>query len=244
MKELREEDCWKADAKKKAVDALERKSFLLYEFSLDASVTSEEGGWMIVAIILAAGESRRMGNPKMLLPYGKKTMIETVIDNVVKSKVDHVLVVLGSDRRKIERKIKNYSDIEIVYNPDYSKGMLSSVQKGFQSMPGNAKGIIVLLGDQPSVSTAVINSLIDACKKKKKGIVLPTYEGDRGHPVLINIKYRTEVEKLSPDTGLRGLVYSHPEDILEVAVEDRGILQDIDDMEDYRRELKKKEKGS
>jgi len=193
---------------------------------------------MITAIVLAAGESKRMGRPKMLLSYGKKTIIETVIDNVIQSKVDKVLVVLGSDRKKIERKIKDYPDIEIAFNPDYSKGMLSSVQTGFQSLARGTQGVMVLLGDQPSISTAVINNIIDAFKTRKKGIILPVYKKDRGHPVLIDIKYRREVEKLSPEVGLRGLVYGHPEDVLEVAVEDPEILQDIDDMKDYKRELK------
>ncbi len=195
---------------------------------------------MIVAIVLAAGESRRMGKPKMLLPYGKKTIIETVIDAVIQSKVDKILVVLGSDRDKIERKIKSYSDIEIVFNPDYSQGMLSSVQTGFQALPLETQGAMVLLGDQPSVSTAVINTVIDGYKKQKKGITLPVYKTERGHPVLIDIKYQKVLKKLSPDIGLRGLVYNHPEDILEVVVEDPDILQDIDDIEDYRRELKDK----
>lgn len=193
---------------------------------------------MITAIVLAAGESKRMGRPKMLLSYGKKTIIETVIDNIIQSKVDKVLVVLGSDRKKIERKIKDYPDIKIAFNPDYSKGMLSSVQTGFQSLARGTQGVMVLLGDQPSISTAVINNIIDAFKTQKKGIILPVYKKDRGHPVLIDIKYRREVEKLSPEVGLRGLVYGHPEDILEVAVGDPEILQDIDDVEDYRRELK------
>lgn len=199
---------------------------------------------MITALILAAGESKRMGVPKMLLPYGKRTIIETVIDNVLQSKVDKVLVVLGSDRTAVEKRIKVHPKIKVVFNPHFSDGMLSSAQRGFQSLPPGTEAAMVFLGDQPSISTAVINRLIDAFKKQMKGIVLPTYKGNRGHPVLIGIKYRGEVKKLSSEVGLRGVVYSHPQDIMDVAVEDPGILRDIDDMDDYRRELKKKEKSS
>ena len=194
---------------------------------------------MVWAMILAAGESKRMGKSKLLLPFGGKTIIETVIKSVIQSKVEGVLVVLGSDFKKIEEKIKNYS-LEIVINPDFQSGMLSSVQKGFQALPKNAQAVLVILGDQPSISTAVINKIVNAYKKTGKGIVLPVYRKNRGHPVLIDVKYREEVEKLSPDLGLRGTVYSHPEDILEIEVDTSNIVRDIDDEEDYKRELKNK----
>lgn len=194
---------------------------------------------MIWAMILAAGESKRMGKPKLLLPFGEKTMIETIVATVVSSKVEQTLVILGSDREKTEEKIKDYP-IKIVYNRDFRSGMLSSVQCGFKSLPGETRAVLVVLGDQPKISTTVINKLIDAYKSSGKGIVLPVYKKERGHPVLIDVKYGEEVENLSPEVGLRGTVYNHPEDILEVEVETLSIFQDIDYMEDYKKELKKK----
>lgn len=191
-------------------------------------------------MILAAGESKRMGKPKLLLPYGEKTIIETMIDSVVRSKVNKILVVLGSNREKIEKKIQNFS-LEIAFNPNFRRGMLSSVQLGFQTLPKNAQAALVFLGDQPSISNAIINKIIDAYKETGKGIVLPVYKNERGHPVLIDMKYRDDVENLRPDFGLRALVYNHPEDILEIKVETPSILRDIDDMEDYKRGLKNKE---
>jgi len=196
---------------------------------------------MIWAMILAAGESRRMGEPKLLLPFGKKTIIETVIDSVIQSKAEGILVVLGSNREKIEKRIKNLP-LEMTFNPDFRKGMLSSVQRGFQTLPEDAHAFLVILGDQPSISSTVIDKVIDAYKKTGKGIVLPVYKKERGHPVLIGMKYRDEVQNLSPDIGLRELVYGHPDDILEVEVEAAGILQDIDDIEDYTKEIEKKAK--
>ncbi len=195
---------------------------------------------MIWAMILAAGESKRMGKPKLLLPFGEKIMIETIVATVVSSKVEQTLVILGSDREKTEEKIKNYS-VKIVYNRDFRSGMLSSVQCGFKSLPEESRAVLVVLGDQPKISTTVINKLIDAYKSSGKGIVLPTYKKERGHPVLIDVKYGEEVENLSPEVGLRGTVYNHPEDILEVEVETVSIFQDIDSESDYKRELKKKE---
>ncbi len=194
---------------------------------------------MIWAMILAAGESKRMGKPKLLLPFGEKTMIETIVETVVSSKVEQTLVILGSDREKTEEKIKNFP-VKIVYNRDFRSGMLSSVQCGFKSLPAETRAVLVVLGDQPKISTNVINKLIDAYKSSGKGIVLPVYKKERGHPVLIDVKYGEEVENLSPEVGLRGTVYNHPEDILEVDVETLSIFQDIDSESDYKRELEKK----
>jgi molybdenum cofactor cytidylyltransferase len=197
---------------------------------------------MIWAMILAAGESKRMGKPKLLLSFGEKTIIEAVISNVVQSKAENILVVLGSDREKVEEKIRGLP-VKVVFNPNFRKGMLSSAQLGFQTLPEDTQAVLVFLGDQPAVSHTVIDTVIDAYNRTKKGIVLPVYEGNRGHPVLIDMKYKDEIKKLSADVGLRGVVYSHPEDIEEVGVETPSVLQDIDDAEDYDRELELKKEG-
>lgn len=196
---------------------------------------------MIWAMILAAGESKRMGKPKLLLPFGEKTMIETVIGNVIQSKAESILVVLGADREKIEEKIRSLP-VKIVFNPNFHEGMLSSAQIGFQTIPEDTQAVLVFLGDQPAVSHTIVNEVIDTYKRTKKGIVLPTYEGNRGHPVLIDMKYKGEVEKLNANVGLRGVVYSHPEDVEEVEVETPSIIRDIDDADDYDRELELKNK--
>lgn len=196
---------------------------------------------MIWAMILAAGESKRMGKPKLLLPFGEKTMIETVIDKVIQSNVERILVVLGSNRKKIEKKIGNLP-LEIAVNPDFKEGMLSSVQRGLEVLPEEAQAVLIFLGDQPSIPSEVIDSVIDAFRKTGKGIVLPVYKGERGHPVLLDMKYRREVKNLNPEVGLRELVYGRPEDILEVEVDDAGILRDINDIEDYTREIKNESK--
>ncbi len=194
---------------------------------------------MIWAVILAAGKSERMGRPKLLLPFGEKTIIETVIQNVLLSKVDKVLVVLGSEHEKVEQKIKSFP-VESVFNPRFSEGMHLSVQCGFQAVPGNTRAALVVLGDQPSVTHTPINRLIDAFERTGKGIILPAHKGRRGHPILIDMKYRAEIDRLSPDIGLRQTVHDHPEDIMEVELDTSSVLQDIDDREDYNRELKGK----
>ncbi len=191
---------------------------------------------MIWTIILAAGESRRMARPKLLLPFGEKTIIETVLDHAASSKANYTLVVLGGFREKIKQKTKGFPVIT-VFNPGYRRGMLSSVQMGFRSLPEGAQAAAVLLGDQPSISHTVIDKVIDAYSLTTKGIVLPTYKKERGHPVLFDMKYKSEIAALSPKVGLRGIVYSHPGDVFEVPVNTSSILRDIDDMQDYKKEL-------
>lgn len=174
-----------------------------------------------------------MGKPKQLLSYGNKTIIEAVIDHITHSSVDETLVILGANREKIESVIKT-RPVKTVYNPNYKDGMLSSVQKGFSSLPKDAEAVLVFLGDQPMVPSSVITQIINAYKSTKNGIVLPVYDKMRGHPVLIDSKYRQEVAALDPEIGLRELMHNHAEDILEVELDTPAIIEDIDTPEDYK----------
>ncbi len=174
-----------------------------------------------------------MGESKQLLPFENQTILETVIDHIVQSTVDETLVVLGSNREKIEDVIKDLS-VKSVYNPSYKEGMLSSAQKGFGSLPEEAEAALIFLGDQPKIPTSVIDQVIRAYHSSEKGIVLPVYDQKRGHPVLISTKYREEVAHLNHQIGLRELIHNHPEDILEVDLDSPSILEDIDTPEDYK----------
>jgi molybdenum cofactor cytidylyltransferase len=196
---------------------------------------------MIWAMILAAGESKRMGLPKLLLPYGRTTIIEAVIRRVVSSRVDEVLVVLGSRWRKIKKQIEHFP-VTTAVNLRYKQGMLSSVVRGIAALPRRCRAVVIVLGDQPDVRTGIINRLLRAHRQGKKGIIVPVYRGKRGHPFLIDLKYRTEIAALDPEVGLRELLMKHPEDILEVRVRDVNILQDIDSPDDYRKAAVKSKK--
>jgi len=195
---------------------------------------------MIWAIVLAAGESRRMGTPKLLLPFGELTMIEMVVRTLLRSQVDKVLVVLGSDRKKVRKRITGMPVITIE-NPRYKEGMLSSIQAGFQALPQETEAVLVCLGDQPLIPVSVIDLMLECYKKTRGGIIVPIYERKRGHPILIDIEYKNEVLNLSPDIGLRALTHNHPEEVQEVEVDMVHILKDIDYPEDYQSELRKKE---
>ncbi len=192
---------------------------------------------MIWTVVLAAGESRRMGAQKLLLPFGDTTVVEAVVRTAAASRADRTLVVIGADGEAVRNKLEA-SGVEFAVNQDYRLGMLSSVQAGFRALPAEAAAAVVMLGDQPFLAPAVVDKVIKAYREGGKGIVIPTFQGRRGHPLLIDLKFREEVLALDPAEGLRGLVSAHARDIGEVDVGDAGILRDMDTPEEYAGILK------
>lgn len=209
---------------------------------------------MIGAIILAAGESRRMGTQKLLLPFGGTTVVGAVVRTAQASRAGRTLVVLGSDREAIRGELgllggNAMSDsrdrpgiptqpasrgVDFVVNENYPLGMLTSIQAGLRALPADAQAAIVLLGDQPFLASRVIDAVIAAYEAGRNGIVIPTFQGRRGHPILVDLKYRDEILAIDPTEGLRRLMLAHPDDILEVDAGDGNILRDLDTPEDYQ----------
>jgi molybdenum cofactor cytidylyltransferase len=190
----------------------------------------------ICAIILAAGESRRMGFPKMLLEFNGVPMIECVIRNVKSSEVNDIIVVLGANSDQV-KPITDRTGVACCYNEIYIEGMLSSVQCGLRSINPDYDAALFFQGDQPFISSDVINKVIDAYYKSGKGIVMPVYNKRRGHPLLVDRKYFREIEKLDPEKGLKSLSKIFSDYVEEVSVSEAGILRDFDTFEDYRNEI-------
>ena len=187
---------------------------------------------MIWAVVLAAGESKRMGRPKQLLPYGPSTILENVLDKALASPVDGTLVVLGAAAERIAPLLSK-RPVETVLNPDFRSGMLSSVRCGLRALPGSARAALIFLGDQPEVSPATARLVIEEYRRTARGIVLPVHRRRGGHPLLIDLKYRGEIGLLSAGIGLRELLSRHPDDTLRIEVDDPGVSLDIDTPEDY-----------
>jgi len=177
-----------------------------------------------------------MGFPKMLLTFNGRTMIENVIVNVTRSDVDNTMVVLGAGRDALIELIRK-SSVKYCYNDNYKEGMLSSVKCGFRNLPSDFEAVLVFQGDQPMITPKAINMVIEAYRLSGKGIVIPVYEKKRGHPLLIDRKYRDEIEKLDTREGLRSLAYQFSDDVLEVETDDPGILRDFDTYEEYKKEI-------
>lgn len=186
----------------------------------------------ISAILLAAGESKRMGRPKQLLPLGEATMVEKAIDNLLGAEVGEVIVVVGYRAPEIIKKIAS-KPVKIAVNPAYQQGMSTSIIAGLKLVDEGARALMLALGDQPLVDSQTISRLISEFGSHHKGIAIPTYHGQRGHPVIFSIRYREELSRLKGDIGGRQIVADHPDDILEVAVDSPGIGIDIDTTEDY-----------
>ena len=193
----------------------------------------------ICAIILAAGESKRMNEPKLLLPVNGRSMIEEVIRNVISSNIFQTLVVLGSYRNEIAGNI-SHLPVRLCYNDNYRNGMLSSVKCGFDNLPEEYDAVLVFQGDQPFIRTEVTSEIIRAYMETGKGLVVPVYRNKRGHPLLLDQKYRKLIRTIPENEGLRWILANYPEDISEVKVRSEGILRDIDTREEYLNEINRK----
>jgi molybdenum cofactor cytidylyltransferase len=188
---------------------------------------------VIWAVILAAGESKRMGGPKLTLPYKGRTILESVVETALLSPVDGTLVVLGAYEDRI-RAVLAGRPLKLAVNRDYKTGMLSSVRCGVRHLPRRARAALIFLGDQPGLSPDTVSIVLGAYRDTKKGLVLPARGRAGGHPLLIDMKYREEIEALDPAIGLRALLALHPEDVERVEAGDDSLFFDIDTPEDYR----------
>jgi len=175
-----------------------------------------------------------MGSQKLLMPFGQGTIIEKVVDQVLDSQIDQVVVVLGADHDKVRKVLEN-RPVKFCHNKDHDQGMFSSVICGLRSVPAEAEAVLIYLGDQPGIPPSVTNTVIEAYNEELYGIVIPVHSHRRGHPLLVDLKYRREIEKLDLEQGLRALRHHFPQDVLEVEVNEPGILVDIDTPEDYRK---------
>ena len=191
---------------------------------------------MISAILLAAGQSERMGEPKQLMPFQQSTIVEQAIDNLLGSAVDEVIVVVGYSAEAVIKAIAA-KPIKLAVNPDYEHGMSTSIIAGLKRLHSEVEAVMLALGDQPLVNSQTINRLIDEFRDHDKGIAIPTYHGRRGHPIIFAIKYKEQLLKLKGDVGGRQIIKDHPNDVLKVAVNAVSIIADFDTRSDYQSRL-------
>jgi molybdenum cofactor cytidylyltransferase len=177
-----------------------------------------------------------MGEVKSLLPFGKSLLLDLVISNARKSMLSHTIVVLGYQADRIREKI-DFSEVTVVFNPDYRMGQSSSLKAGLQAVDPDTDGVMFLLGDQPLVDPNTINTLIGEWRKQPAAIIIPVCDGKRGNPVVAHRDIFPMIRKMSGDTGLRQLFQELKESIREVEVADPGIHMDVDTIEDHRKLL-------
>ncbi|MCK5162639.1 MAG: nucleotidyltransferase family protein [Desulfobacula sp.] len=193
----------------------------------------------IAGIILAAGSSLRMGKTKQLLPFGSSTLLGQVVQNAKDSALNEIIVVLGHGADEIEKAI-DLSGTKVVRNTEYSKGHSTSLIKGLENISSICDAAMFLLGDQPLVTAAIINRLIDACKTSDAPIIIPYCNDIRGNPVIFAKSLFHRLKSLIGDTGPRVLFNEFQESILKVPIADEAILVDVDTMDDYKKLMSKK----
>ncbi len=185
-------------------------------------------------IVLSAGLSRRMGRFKPLLPIdGERVLVEVVVDSV-RLDLGRIIVVVGHRADEIRRRLAKHP-VEVVENPRYRDGMLSSVQCGVAAA-GAADGYLFCLGDQPELPAGLVRTILDRARRTTCGIALPVWSGRGGHPVYVSSRYRDEILQLTGMSGgLRAVTRGHPADTVEIPVESAAVVEDLDTPEQYDR---------
>jgi len=191
---------------------------------------------MICAIVLAAGRSRRMGTQKLLLPIAGKPIIARVVDELRQSSVTATLVVTGADGKEIQQALSG-RDVSFINNPAADGDMLSSIRCGLRALPSGYKAALIALGDQPNLTSELVAKLIAGFIESGRGIILPTHQDHRGHPVLMTRKLCEKLTSHHYDAGLREFLDTHPGEVFRVEISDNAALQDMDTPEDYQRHL-------
>jgi molybdenum cofactor cytidylyltransferase len=195
---------------------------------------------MIAAIVLAAGMSRRMGEPKMVLPWGQTTVIGQVVNVLAQSGIDEIVVVTGGARDLVEAALQGFP-ARLVLNPRYIEDeMVYSLQAGLFALTEKVEATLVALGDQPQIESGVVQAVLDAYHLSKAALVVPSYKMRRGHPWLIARSLWPEVQNLLSGNTLRDLLNAHTEQLHYLDVKTSSILQDLDTPQDYQREQPKK----
>ena len=193
---------------------------------------------MISGIILAAGSSQRMGSPKSLLKIGEKTFLQYIVDVLHSARIIDVVIVLGADAEEIRESL-TWFDGKIVVNEDWNKGQLTSIIKGIDALdlnstePEEVNGAMICPVDHPLLTQSLLVDLLQGYWTSKKKIIIPTFNGKRGHPVIFDKKYFDELRSAPHDVGARAVVHKHADDVCEVPVNEEGILINIDTQEDY-----------
>ena len=188
---------------------------------------------MVAAIVLAAGESKRMGSPKALLPFSGKTLIRGVVDLLTAGGLSPIVVVLGAHAELIRHEVAGLN-VRVTTNHGYRAGQLSSLQKGLEVVgESSATGVLVHPVDHPAVKTETVRAILKCFAASHAPVVVPTYNGRRGHPVIFSAKLFDELMNAPVEIGARAVVWRHAEDIVEVATDDCAIIQNIDTPKDY-----------
>ena len=183
------------------------------------------------AILLAAGQSRRMGAFKALLPFGDKTVIECCLDYLHEGGVETIVVVLGHRADEVREKLAGRSVI-LALNPDPESEMGASIAAGVRALPESSEATLIALVDHPAVPASVVSTLVENWQQGSR-LIVPTWNGRGGHPVLVDLSFKPELLNLDATGGLRALFDAHQTAVARVPVDSPFIARDMDTWDDY-----------
>jgi len=195
---------------------------------------------MLAAAILSAGESRRMGTPKALLPYRGSTFLQHLIEVTRHPRIGLTRIVLGAGADVIRDTLR-LDKASVVINDDWEKGQLSSIQAAVRSLAAaGTEGMILCPVDHPLVSASLVARLIEEFDSSGKLVALPTYKGRRGHPLIFRASLYDELLQASATVGASQVVWAHRDEVLEVATDEEGIILNLNDPDTLRKALEGK----
>lgn len=189
---------------------------------------------MYSAVVLAAGQSRRMGRPKMTLSWGNTTVIGRVLQALESGGVDNVLIVTGAARVEVEKAVSGFG-VRTVFNPFYAEAeMIKTLQVGISALNDEYEAALVVLGDQPQLRPKVVRGILDTYQESQAALIVPSFEMQRGHPWLLGRTYWPEILSLPSSETLRDFLNRHAAEIHYLIVNSKSVLQDLDTPEDYQ----------
>ncbi len=199
------------------------------------SHSKSSSGPVIAAVVLAAGESSRMGTDKALLMYRGRTFLENIIAALREADILRVVVVLGRHAELIQQSI-DLSSVEVVVHQNYRQGQTSSFQAGLRVLAAEEpEGVMLCLVDHPAISVDTVQNLIQHFKACARALIIPQINGKHGHPVLLGREVFSQIAELGPDQGADTVIHRYRPQTQFVEVTDPGILIDVDDPESYLR---------
>jgi molybdenum cofactor cytidylyltransferase len=198
---------------------------------------------MISAILLGAGESKRMKVNKLSLPWGRETVFKHCFNTLLRSEAAEIIVVLNKHNEEMKdwfdkRSASATKKVSVTVNLRYRRGMSTSIHQGLRVLNSGSEGILISLGDQPLLKTRTINALLRAFQQRKEGIVVPSFRGKMGHPVIFHRMFRKELLKLRGDSGGKPILAKYPRKIKMIPVRSEGVIKDIDTRQAYQQALR------
>ena len=189
---------------------------------------------MITAILLAAGQSKRLKNENKLIKlFKKKLLINYILSSLIKSKVNKIIIVLGFEQLKVKKKLLKSKKIKFVINKNYKKGISSSIKTGLRSLSKRNKGFLIVQADMPNITKTTINKIILLINKSRKEIFLPRFKNRAGNPIGFKKSMIKNINKIKGDRGAKNIIKKNSKKIKFVNIYSKSILTNLNTKKDF-----------